>query len=492
MFTSFTDSNNALLVNRLGRIQAQIQALGLSTVQDYTAQLISLVNKVINTGYQMQELITISAQTPGVVGDPTYNMLSLNEDCGDIADEIERLENDASTLYNLSAAVQNSLRQQIRQGIYQSTAQLYTEAFINKNQISAATATIDFVAGRAMNTLIEERVLSPMLSIGQNSIGTTEDDVSSILSASDINLFTWNGELLELVITFPTPTIMNRLTVTPDDYRGYSITSFTTSPDGSLFTNVLADLGVDDIVMDAAAGKYSGSTVVDFPPRSVSSAIIVFENRVDGIAIPLRSLTLTQRSYQSSASLTSNPQTTPTGSVLFEVDQNVFSPYVSITHQISSDGVNFTTIKPGKITLSSNWWYRALLSTSSAAFSQGSQPLLPTTADPSYSTGYTLISSTSIVIGPTTIERTLNFEDVTAPIPLRETPIPGTLAISQGIVYLTTGQYTLDSDNNLSFSPALIGTVTVSYQTSAQGSAGLAALKSYYTPLLNTVQFGNN
>ena len=117
-----------------------------------------------------------------------------------------------------------------------------------------------------------------------------------------------------------------------------------------------------------------------------------------------------QRSYQSSAVVTTKVQTAPTGSVVFEADEQVVSPYVSITHQISSDGVNFTTIKPGIVTLPSKWWYRALLNRSSSAFSQGSAPLQPTTADPDYSTGFTLVSSKSVSISPTTIERTLVFE----------------------------------------------------------------------------------
>ena len=62
MFTTVTDPNNSLLVNRLGRIQAQIQALSLSTREDYMAQLISMVNKVINSGYQMQVPALITRQ----------------------------------------------------------------------------------------------------------------------------------------------------------------------------------------------------------------------------------------------------------------------------------------------------------------------------------------------------------------------------------------------------------------------------------------------
>jgi hypothetical protein len=106
-----TVTGYALLTNRLGRVQARIRALSLFTKEDYVAQLTSLVNGVINQDYAMQDLITISPGTPGVVGDPVTNMLRLNDDCGDMADEIGRLENNASVLYNLVPSrrhIQNS------------------------------------------------------------------------------------------------------------------------------------------------------------------------------------------------------------------------------------------------------------------------------------------------------------------------------------------------------------------------------------------------
>ena len=77
--------------------------------------------------------------------------------------------------------------------------------------------------------------------------------------------------------------------------------------------------------------------------------------------------------------------------------------------------MNFTTIKPGIVSLPAKWWYRALLNRSSSAFSQGSAPLQPTTADPDYSSGFTLVSSKSVSISPTTIERTLVLENVVPP-----------------------------------------------------------------------------
>jgi hypothetical protein len=489
MFSSFLDSNNKLLVNRLARAQAAILALSLSTKEEYLAQITSIVNGVINNGYAMQSLIKIAPATPGVVGDPVSNLLTLNDDAADIAAEIDRLEDNASTLFNLSAASRNSICQQIRQAIYQSTSKTYIEQFINTTQIdSSSSANVDMNAGVAQLPLTSETVLTPTLSVGVNSIGSTTDNISDLSTSSTENLFTWNGSLLEIIVTFPAPTIVNRLNLSPDTYVGYELTTFTGSPDGTKFEDILRDLGNGSIVLDASAGKYSGATVIDFPPLSVSKMRLILQNLTAGDTIGLRAISFTQRVYQASGTVITKPQTLPTGQVSFQTTQQIFDPYVSITHQISGDSVNYTTVQPGEITLPAQWWYRALLNRSSQAFTQAA-PVAATTADPNYSTGFTLVSSSSVPLDATTLERTLVFSNVTAAIPLTETPLPGTLQVSQGTQYLNGNQFSLDAQNNLTINNPT-GLMTVTYQTSAQGSQNIASLQNFYTPLLQSVQFG--
>lgn len=489
LFSSFTSEEDCFITNRLGRIQTAIAALNLSTREDYIAQLTSMVNLVINEDYQMQELINISSQTPAIVGDPTTNMTLINQDCQDIADEIARLENNSSVLYNLTAATQNTLRQKIRESIYLSTSNSFIESFINQNQIASSTATIDNVAGRSMSGLINETILNPVLSIGLSSVGSTYDDIASLLSSSITNLFTWKGSTLEIIVKFPTPTIVNRLILQPDDYKGYYITQITASPDGSLFTDILETIGLDYIDLGPEAGNYSGTAIVDFPPTQVSTMSIIVQNLVDGTTIPLRSISLSQRSYNPTAIITSNPITSPTGNVIFQTEDSVFSPYVSCTYQISSDGIIFTTIQPGLLTLPSTWWYRVLFNRPTTSFINTS-PVIATTSDPAYSTGFTLVSSTSTVISLNTLQVTLVFSNVTGVIPLNQTPLPGTLSISQGSVYLTNSMYSIDSNNNLSF-PGTMTSVTVSYQTSAAGASNISSLQSYYTAFIDGISFNS-
>lgn len=489
MFNSFLDSNNKLLVNRLARAQAAILGLSLSTREEYLAQVTSIINKVINTGYGMSPLITIAGETPAVVGDPISNLLTLNQDATDIASEISRLEDNASTLFNLSAASRNAICQQIREAIYASTATRYIEQFINENQIdSSSSAEVDMNAGVAQLPLTVETALTPTFAVGQNAIGSTSSAISDLSAATIETLFTWQGTYLEIIVSFPTPTIVNRLSITPDVYKGYEITTFTASPDGSQFEDILADLNTSAILLDASAGKFSGSTVVDFPPRSVSKIRLVIQNLVSGDTIGIRALTFTQRTYQATGSVVSTPHTSPTGIVLFQTDSEVFDPFVSITHQISPDSVHYTTIQPGLVTLPATWWYRALLNRSTQAFSTSSSAVAATTADPNVSSGFTLVSSSAVPLDPTIIERTLVFSNVTASIPLAEKPLPGTLQISEGNLLLNGNQYSLDNNNNLTITSP-IGTITVVYQTSAQGTQGISALQNYYTPLLNSVQF---
>jgi hypothetical protein len=489
MFNSFLDSNNKLLVNRLGRAQAKILGLSLSTKEEYLAQVTSIINAVINIGYGMQPLVKIAASTPAVVGDCTSNLETLNEDAADIADEISRLEDNASVLFNLAAACRNSIGQQIREAIYASTATHFVEEFVDQTQLDSSTsAEIDMNAGIAQLPLSNETVLAPSFAVGENSVGSASADISLLATGGAETLFVWNGTLLEVIVSFAAPTIVNRMTIQPDTYLGYEITTLTASPDGSVFSDILADLNVPAISLDASAGKYAGVTVIDFAPRSVSKIRMILQNLVAGDTLGIRSLGFTQRSYQPTGMIVSKPQTSPAGSVLFSVDQDVFSPFVSVTHQISGDSVHYTTVQPGEIVLPSTWWYRALLNRSSQAFTTGSSPVSPTTADPNYSTGFTLVKSSSIPLSPTTIERTLVFSNVTGSIPLAETPLPGTLQLSQGSMYLTSSQYSFNSSNELSF-PSTMTTVTVTYQTSAAGAQSLQALENYYTPLLTSVHF---
>src|SRR6202042_1246940 len=169
------------LVNRLARAQAQILGLSLSTREEYLAQVTSIINGVINIGYGMSPLITIAGETPGVVGDPISNLLTLNLDATDIAAEISRLEDNASTLFNLSAASRNAICQQIREAIYASTNTLFTEQFINEDQIDASSsAEIDMNAGVAQLPLTVETVLTPTFAVGQNAIGSTTDTISDL------------------------------------------------------------------------------------------------------------------------------------------------------------------------------------------------------------------------------------------------------------------------------------------------------------------------
>jgi len=64
----------------------------------------------------------------------------------------------------------------------------------------------------------------------------------------------------------PSPTIVNRLQIALDTYAGLEITNLTSSPDGLVFNDVLADLDVPMIILDATSGKCSGDVIIDFPP----------------------------------------------------------------------------------------------------------------------------------------------------------------------------------------------------------------------------------
>lgn len=489
----FTDPNNALLQDRLNRISSKLRSVVLSTAQDYAAEIYSAINAVTSLGLAMTPLTPVVSQGPAIVGAVITNYTSLNNDAQDIANEMLRVEDLAATAFNKAAASQNQLRQQIREFVYAPNQQRYSEEFVTTNNLVNVTANIDFNAGVATNALVNTITLTPAISIGPNSIGSM-DPSSSIANLTDgqtDTVFTWNGTVLELFLTFPTAQIMNRLTLNLDNYSEIEIDTFTTSPDGTLVQDILVDLGDQTILLDGTSNKFSGSCVIDFPPRYVQSVRLIIKDRVGTGLIAFRQFTCSQLSFSPTGQLTTIPITTPVGEVIFSTVQEAFYPYVSITHQISYDGTQFTSINPGDIItlISSPFFYRATLSTNTSKFNTPQGPLVQSPLDPVFSPFYTLASSTVTPIGSGIIERVLQVNGVIGPIILRDIPLPNTLIIQEGsvILSLTDGDYTFSNDT-ISFSGGVTG-LTISYQTSSLGNSAIQDLLTFYTPLLYEFKF---
>jgi hypothetical protein len=269
-----------------------------------------------------------------------------------------------------------------------------------------------------------------------------------------------------------------------DDYEGLELTTLTSSPDGIIFDDVLADLGETHQVLNGTSGKLSGDVILDFPPRYVSQLRLVINDRINVGRIALRSLTFSQRSYGTSADLTSTLIKAPLGSVQFSTDQDTWGAFTTLVHQISTNGVHFSVITPGSvITVSQPFYYKVSLQRVPGAFSDTSSPI----ADPSQSTLYALTGSTSTDLGNGILQRTLVFSSISGPVTLRETPIPGTFQVSEGAAGLDSSNYSF-SNGILSF-PIEKYNISMTYQTSSLGLAALLEREGYYTPILREFCF---
>jgi hypothetical protein len=489
----FTDESNAILKGRLASISEQLRNLTLSTAEDYQAEVYSAVNAVISLGEQMTPLAPVGAEGPAVVGDVSVNYTQLNNDAQDIANELLRIEDASASLFNLAATSQNQLRQLIREQLFKSNQQRYSEDFLNQNNLSGVTASLDFNAGVAGNALLDETDIQADFSAGPSSVGAL-DSTGSFDNLTDNKPDTamiWNGSTLELVLTFATPEIINRVSLNLDEYTEIEIDSFTTSPDGTLVEDVLIDLGVDRILLDGTANKFSGDVIIDFPPRHIKTARIIIKDRVGVGRIAFREFGVSRRRYSSTGQLTSAAIAAPTGRVLFTTDELTTTPYTGITHQISYDGTQFTVISPGDvITLqSSPFYYRALLERSTSKFDVTQGPLIQSPLDPLASANYTVTSVTTLPLGNGVIERTVALDAVTGSVVLRDIPMPGTLEIQEGAVILSVanGDYSF-ANNTVSF-PADVTGIVITYQTTSLGSSAIKDREEYYTALLYEVRF---
>jgi hypothetical protein len=490
MFSSiFDDPKNELLRNRLERLADEIAALDLPTREEFLAEVYSRVNQILAIGTDMRPLFPVTAEGPAVLGDIIENFDRLNQDGGDVAGFLLRIEDLAARLYNLAASSQNSLRQQIRERAFAPDDRRYIEAFIHTRNLDVAAAMIDANAGLASLPLAEEVELKPTIVIGDGSIGTQVVGVEALTDSRIETALIWEGSLLELLISFDEPEIVNRLTIAMDDYQGLEIVSLTTSSDGSQTDDILEDLEVSSIHLNGLQSKYSGDIILDFPPRHCKTIRMVIEDRVDVANIALRELSVFSRRYGNTGTVTSKKITGPSGDLTFSTTQLTVPPLTSITHQISYNNASYQALNPGTTFTPTSlpFWYRAVLERSSSRFDDAGSPVVLTNADPLESTNYVLNTSNSIPLGGGVLERTLNFATIDGPVAFRETPLPNTLQVQEGSVLLDPTTYTF-TNNILSFDTSR-GSITVSYQTSALGQAAIGQRKEYFTPLLYEVRF---
>lgn len=491
-----TIQTSQIILNRLQRLQNILRSFTAFTQVDYQAKVYSEVNGVLNLGNKMTPPSPFAGETPALIGELTTNLNQLNNDAQDIAAEVTAVENQIAQFYNLSAGVQNTLRQKIREQVYASIATEWLEAFVNDGElIPGYTVGLDFNAGVATCPLTSDTALTPSgIITGPSSQSTTPTANASynpaqLLNTAVTNLVTWQGSQLELQIQFATPTPVNRLIFHQDNYEGLEITSLTSSPDGIFFDQIDAELFPVDLTLDAQSGKFSGDAIIDFNPRTVSVIKVIIQDLIGQGFIALRGIEVHQRVYANSGQFTTNPITTPAGIVNFQTQQRLFNQLTSITHQLSYDGVHFQVINPGDtINLTgSPFWYRVSLDKIVDSFSNAASPVSQPNGTPEANANYVLGPITTTNIGPA-LQRNIVFTSVNGPIQLNEVPIPGTLAIYYGSALQPATNYVF-TNNILVLNALPQSNVTVRYQSSTFGTAGLQGLQNYFSPYLFQASF---
>jgi hypothetical protein len=492
LFQDNSETVNALLQARLTALQQTLRSIVYYTREDYQAAVYSALNAVLNLGNNMTPLQLIHAGTPAIVGNLENNLSILNNDAQSIVAQITDLESQASELYNLSALTQNSLRQQIRERLLFPTSQFYVGPFLNQNNLDSTktTAALDYSIGLATLPLISETALTPdAIEVGPSSLGSmaSGSSASQMISPTLGTVMTWNGAQLELRIEFDTPQIVNRLELVQDNYQGLYLQEFTCSDTGSNQDNIISNLTESQLLLNASSGKFTGNFILDFPPRTITELRLVLQDITGQNLIALRGINVSQRLYDTQATVQSNSISQPSGEVYFNVSQNVATPLVNITHLISYDDVHFQAITPGsKITLTSSpFWYQAALSRMTN-ISELTGPLL-TTTDPGLNPNYNLVSSTTINLGANIVQRSLVFSSINGPLTFIDDPLSGTFAVYQGANLMSSSSYTFN-DNVLLF-PNVMQNITVTYQASTTGTAGLQSRLQYFSPYLYQVSF---
>jgi hypothetical protein len=484
-----TTGAQELLNARLAQAAASLRGTPVTTREDLLATVYSTLNAVLALGNNLTPLLPVAREGPAIAGDLNGNFRILNQDAQAIIKQLLGTENDAATLFNLFASTQNNLRQTIRQMIYTSGSRRYVEKFISNTKLGACTAAVDFNAGVVALPLVQEMFIQPdSIDFGVACVGTLGDGTTDLLlDGLTETSMTWVGSRLELVFNFNTIRILNRFRIDLAGYQGLIVEEFSSSPDGVIREDLLADLQPSSQSLDGSSGKFSGDWIADFDPRHCSQVRLIIADRV-GRSIALRNIQFSQRRVSASGQVQSQKITQPLGAVVFRAVQHTADKLTSVTHQVSTDNIHYQSVAPGQaLTLDVPYWYRALLTRLDSNFDQAAAPVDMPGADQGLNSDYNLQNTATTDLGGGIIERTLNFSTITGPVQLEETPLEGTLVIFDGAVPMAAGLYTV-INNKISFTGAQSG-IMIRYQTSAFARAGLPARKDFYSPYLFEVRF---
>ena len=507
----FGEQPNEVFLSRLRRLEQQLRGLTLSTREDFQAEVYSRLNAILARGNRTSALQPVPREGPAVVGQVSENLSILNNDAQDIVAQMLSTEDEAAKLYNLAALTQDALRQRVRERIFASTLQSYVLPFINDNDLEKTTASLDFAAGMATLPVLEEVEIMPTDTQlgpwgGDPSLFSPGHGLEALFDGKLETVMVWPSGYLEIILSFAEPQIINRIRFEQDDYRQLTLQELsTTTVDGVFSDNIVSELFGGqphlDLAMDCSSGKFGGDFIVDFSPRCVRQLrLAIYDPR--GGQVALRALHIYRRKYAKSAQVQTRGISLLPGSVRFSSQERVPGPLVSIAHLLSFDGISYQALQPGQIlTLADSpttkIWYRTLLDRHDLAIAEQSGPLL-SVRDPNLNDDYRVSQTTTVDIGGNLVERTIAFESIDGPVTFQDVPLatgsrqPGSatdsaLKVWEGAVLLSPSSYSF-LNNVLSFSTSK-SNITVRYQTSAAGTAGLETRKDFYSPYLFEARF---
>jgi len=227
----------------------------------------------------------------------------------------------------------------------------------------AGTAVVDFNAGVVSLPLVSETFIKPdSIDFGVACVGALGDGTTDLLlDGLTETSMTWTGGRLELVFTFNTIQILNRFRIDLAGYQGLVIEEFSSSPDGVIREDLLADLQPSSQSLDGSSGKFSGDWIADFDPRHCKQVQLIISDRM-GASIALRNIQFSSRKVSPSGQVQSQQITQPLGNVIFRAAQHTADKLTAIAHQVSTDNIHYQAVTPGQtLELPAAYWYRGIL-----------------------------------------------------------------------------------------------------------------------------------
>jgi len=486
MFSPYYKPLLAIFSRRIDALKEKLRSLPLVVREDFLAELYGSLNRVLQLGNGISDMPDFPRRSPAHPSQINVILDDLEQDCRGLSEQIGVVRDDLLSLANTTIATANAALRKARRSLYSSSPGILVQPFLNAESFEQVSAFLETTSGMAMLPIVSREKADPSaISLGVESSGyfSSGDSLQELLDSNPDTFLVWNGSVLELVVSFPAPVIVNVVTINFAGSAGLIMDRMSASSDGVSEEDVTGDFPSSMRALDGSAGKYSGEWIGILKPRFVKQMRIRFRDLVGENRIILRDLGFYRWSFRPSGRIQSRLIAVPDTRLRFQAEAVEEYLLTGVNFKWSRDGVVYTPMKPGDLieTGPAGFWYRIELDRYESNFKEKSREIVQFGVD---SDGHDAKPERMSVVdlGEGIVEKTFEFSEISGTVVFRDDFIPGSLTLLSGNLPMQASNYSV-AGRSISFA-SLQNDVTIRYQTYSTSSANFVRLAPFYTPVV--------